>query len=295
MNKKLLTIAMAAAMVAPLVATADTTVYGKVNTALVNTDNGTDDYWKVQNGYAGSRLGFKGTEDLGNGMKAFFQYEFSTDAQTNGGVTGGRLANVGLTGGFGTVVLGQVWSPYYNTVDVTDIMDLSGVGNSYYIGALRIGNVAAYVTPNFSGLTATIGTIIDGMPGEDGVDVYNISVDYANGPLTAGVSYLSNEHTNMDQWGFGAKYKMDNFAVMAQYEDANDADADSWALGGEAYFGNNTVKAVYGSADLAGADYDVWSIGVKHNFSKRTFVYAGYETADDADVDVFGLGLQHNF
>jgi predicted porin len=299
MNKKLLTIAMAAAMVAPLVATADTTVYGKINTAIMNVDDGTNDAWGVENGYAGSRLGFKGTEDLGNGMKAFFQYEFKADGQSDGGLSsGGRLANVGLTGGFGTVVLGQVWSPYYNTVDVTDIMDLSPTENKYFMGPGRINNVAAYITPNFSGLTATAGVIMDIESMEDGADIYNISVDYANGPLTAGVSYLSYEATNEDQWGLGLKYKMDMFAVMAQYEDNNDADADSWALGGEAYFGNNTVKAVYGSKSVGSADLDAWSIGVKHNFSKRTFVYAGYESQSPDggdDHDTFGLGLQHNF
>ena len=293
MNKKLLTIAMAAAMVAPMVATADTTVYGKINTAIVNTDNGTSDSWKVQNGYAGSRVGVKGTEDLGNGMKAFFKYEFAADGQTAGGITGGRLAEVGVAGGFGAVLLGQTWTPYYNTVDKTDIMDLTGIGNSYYIGPGRIGNVAAYVTPNFSGITATAAIIMDGAAGEDGVDIYNISVDYANGPLEAGVSYLSNEAADADMWGIGAKYKMDGFALVAQYEDADDD--DSWAVGGEAYFGNNTVKAVYGSADVGGADNDVFSIGVKHNMSKRTFVYAGYDKADDADMDAFGIGLQHNF
>ena len=62
----------------------------------------------------GNYIGFKGTEDLGNGLKALFVFETAMATDTNsptGTVFGGRDAYVGLTGGFGTVVAGTLTHP----------------------------------------------------------------------------------------------------------------------------------------------------------------------------------------
>ncbi|MGH8771704.1 MAG: porin, partial [Burkholderiales bacterium] len=54
-----------------------------------------------------SNIGFRGTEDLGNGLKAIFQLESSINLDAGGGNLGGRNSNVGLTGAWGTVFYGQ--------------------------------------------------------------------------------------------------------------------------------------------------------------------------------------------
>jgi len=302
MNKKLLAVAIAASFVAPAVM-ADTTVYGLIDTALVNTDTqGGSSVWDVENGNGTSRFGVKGTEDLGNGMKAIFQLEWAATT-VDGGPNAGtgldnRLSIVGLTGGFGTVAMGRQWTPYYFAVNKTNIFNIAGTNNASQAMS-RTGNAVAYVTPNFSGFSAALAFVVDGADaGDDGADAMNLALKYDNGPLSVGFGYHDYDAGNLTQMGLGAKYKMDMFAVMGQIEKkevSGAADVDSWNLAAEAYFGNNTLKVAYGEKDV---NMDQFSIGLQHNFSKSTRAYVEYSTADNgaaADVDKFGIGLRHDF
>ena len=320
--KNFVTIAVAAALAVPLAASANPTLYGRVNVNLVHEDtdffeDGSSEAWDVQNN--ASRVGVKGSEDLGNGLTAVYQFEFGVDASDSGDVSG-RLAYVGVAGGFGVFAMGRQWTPYYNTVDKTDIMQINSMNDSY-IGPSRIGNAVAYITPNFNGLTGTLALVVDnngdagdlaevlnlGNTGDDGIDMVNASVDYSNGPLSAGVSYLGLEGDwDISIWGLGGKYTIGNFALIGQYENADDLDVDAWRVGGEAYLGNNTLRAVYGSVDIDGNEFDSWAIGVEHNFSKRTRVFAEYEDSElnglwnavmdaGAEQQRFGVGIRHDF
>ncbi|HEY5789184.1 MAG TPA: porin, partial [Gammaproteobacteria bacterium] len=78
MTRNLLRSAVAAALFAPLAAQAG--VYGIMDGIIEYNDNGKSESWTVDNDKL--RFGFNGAEDLGNGMSAFYQYEW---AQDNGG------------------------------------------------------------------------------------------------------------------------------------------------------------------------------------------------------------------
>ncbi|WP_241085706.1 porin [Candidatus Vondammii sp. HM_W22] len=338
--KKLLTLAVAAAIAAPMAVSADTTIYGRINNALVHADEKELDAngdivksgsWDVEDN--SSRFGVKGSEDLGNGLTAIFQYEWKVDSEDSAGLDAGRLAYVGLTGGFGTVAIGHQWTPYYGSVDKTDIFQINSI-NDEYIGPFRVGNTLAYVSPNFGGFSAKIALIISDEKAEgsdadldlgaDFNDGTNISLDYNNGPLSVGASYLqfdSNDN-NFDgaMWGVGAKYSFGNFAIIGQYESASreagmvmrtiksavadiSDDIDAFGLAAEAYFGSNTLRVKYGAIDYGkylGEDLDAetWALGLQHAFSKRTSVFAEYENSevgDDNSSDRFGVGLRHDF
>ncbi|MCY4050975.1 MAG: porin [Gammaproteobacteria bacterium] len=100
----------------PIGAQADASFYGRVNNAVQFQDTGdsTTDLVSV-----GSRLGFKGESDLGNGMKAHGHYEFATTTDNAaGGVTATRIATAGLSGGFGRIDVGNQWTAYYNATGV---------------------------------------------------------------------------------------------------------------------------------------------------------------------------------
>lgn len=327
--KKLLTIAIAAAIVAPMAASAETTMYGRADVAVVNNDSDTvtGDVWDVITNT--SRIGVKGGEDLGNGMKAIFQFEWAVNTSEGGGLTGaanaidGRLGFVGLTGGFGTVAVGRQWTPYYGSVDKTDIFNvnpgqatmggLDASSNAHYLGLSRTGNAVAYVSPDFNGFSAKAAMIMDDgrtavQDPSDGIDAFNVSLDYDNGPLSVGFSYLDvdNGVALADRWGLAGSYNFGNFKIIAQYEDMDDlpntanTGADSYAIAGQAFFGNNTLYAVYGERDLDAINTDLsnWGIGIQHNFSKATRIYADYiqqETAANTDASTFGVGLRHDF
>ena len=173
MNKKLVALAVAAAVVAPLAAVADTTLYGRIHTSLEYEDGDAidisrspttgaisesvstaDDTWNVRN--ETTRIGVKGSEDLGNGLKAIFQAEWAFNSAEGGSTAGGlgnRLAYAGLSGGWGTAAIGRQWTPYYGAVDKTDIFN-GGSFNNTYIGTFRTGNAIQYVSPNWGGFTA---------------------------------------------------------------------------------------------------------------------------------------------
>lgn len=126
-------VALAAlALVASTAAMADVTVYGTLDAAVAHNNNGKGSYFDGTGPWvAPSHFGFKGSEDLGSGLKANFQLEtgvsLGNGAATSGGLGGGtgiangfgalmtRIATVGLSSELGTVTLGQQLSPYIVT------------------------------------------------------------------------------------------------------------------------------------------------------------------------------------
>src|SRR5690606_10200795 len=114
MKKSLLALAVLGTFSGAALAQSSVTIYGVADAGIAYTDNGNPagEQWSVESGQqSGSRLGFKGTEDLGGGLSAIFTLEsgFNLDNGTSaqGGRLFGRQAWVGLNGGFGTVKLGR--------------------------------------------------------------------------------------------------------------------------------------------------------------------------------------------
>src|SRR5690606_9917725 len=105
-------------------------------------------------GSATSRLGFRGTEDLGNGLKAFFTIEQSLSNDTTS-VGGNRQAFVGLEGGFGRVWMGRDFNPSRSLVSGLDPFGATGIGNGQQLfqQTTRYDNAIMYRSPNFGGLT----------------------------------------------------------------------------------------------------------------------------------------------
>ena len=115
--KKVLSLAIAAALVAPAAAMADATIFGKAHFIVENVDDNTNlkadssevgDVWGVDSIH--SRIGVKGSEDLGDGLKALYHFEFRVLNDAGTGL-GDRNQFVGLAGGFGTVLLGRHDTP----------------------------------------------------------------------------------------------------------------------------------------------------------------------------------------
>ncbi len=144
MNKKLIAVAVAGVVAAP-VASADITAYGRIDNHLVfSKASGGKSMQDMTTGT--SRFGFKGSGDLGNGMSAFARYEFSanTDNATGGGSgIGRRLGFVGLDGSFGKISLGQQWSAYYQNFGTHMSLNISQ-GPAQAMGPFRTGNTIQY-------------------------------------------------------------------------------------------------------------------------------------------------------
>lgn len=216
MKKSLLALAVLGAFAGAASAQSSVTVYGIVDLGFDHTDNGATAgsvNGIKSGGQSASRIGFKGTEDLGGGLNALFQLEatiaadtgstFSTPANATSGVNNGyangaggfnRIATVGLqSAAFGTVNLGRQTSVIKDAYDVVDPFGDGGtiapISTVFFNGALngdygRISNSVKYATPSFGGFKASAAYGFGETAGDTGANSnYGVGVGYANGPL----------------------------------------------------------------------------------------------------------------
>ena len=308
--KKVLSLAVAAALAAPMAVMADATIYGKVRLSLDNVDDGDDS--QVEIASQTSRLGVKGSEDLGNGLKAVYKLEFGVDiagAQTsqdfeNPNITSreefgaaqpfsARNAYVGLAGDFGTALIGRHDTPLKMSTGKLDYFaDTSADFNLGYMGSFsdrRADGVIAYISPNWSGFTVA-GAII---PGENAdanglADAYSLAGMYSNAGIYLSAAYeaadkdtdllIQNDGTVGDhtQWRVGGGY-----------------DAGDWKVG--AVYENEAIENEAGGDDLL--DVTRWAISGAVKLGMG-MVKATYQDADDdpstANVTSWALGYDYN-
>jgi predicted porin len=225
MKKTLIALAVASTFVAPaaFAASANVDFYGKFRVSLDHIDNSIG--WQMND--QTSRIGFKGAEDLGGGMKAIYQWETgfnpgtvsSTVASTGtaggtytSGTSAGGLGNqrdtfIGLAGDFGTVLAGRHDTPYKMAGSADLFGDTAADaqnGGTFCIICedLRASNAIAYVSPSMSGFTA-VGAIVTGHGAQSTTttkslnslaDAYSLAGLYNNGPLSLSAGYENLDH-----------------------------------------------------------------------------------------------------
>ena len=247
-----------------------------------------------------SRLGVRGVEDLGGGLKAGFNFETGLSLEngntsTAGAGFWGRNANMWLGGSWGTFQMGRTLNPSFYGVaawELTGTANYSVVGNTYgYVGGARNSSEFSYKTPDFGGLTAKLGYIMKADNG--GNAKWDLNVIYANGPIAAGLSANKAKGQKVG-YALGGKYNFGNFAVAASYSD-NHKVRRGFSIGGTANFGaaSVTLDLTRDTKNLAGKKYTNGLLEGKYALSKRTFMYAAYLRLDGNNN--YGLGVRHNF
>ena len=136
MQKKIIALALAGLASSAAFAQTNVTIYGRADMGYVyrgGEDGGVrkaDGRSEIASGVgSGSRIGFKGTEDLGNGLKAIFQAEFAVNMDENSGFAGTRNAYVGLNSNWGTVVAGRLDGVRYGVYGKYDAFANGYLGN----------------------------------------------------------------------------------------------------------------------------------------------------------------------
>jgi predicted porin len=332
MKKSLIAMAVAGVVSAPaFAATSNVDVYGALGISLEDT-NGQNVSMQVTDRQ--SRIGFKGSEDLGGGLKAIWQMEQAISASAGGqdGVGGASFANrnsyVGLSGGFGTVIMGRHDTPYkLTTAGKLDLFadtmgDVNAAGNLASAGCggatgkscatqlistvhdIRPGNALAYMSPDFSGLKVAAAIVAGQDSDADNVDGTSLGVTYENGPLYVAGGWQDVTDTS-EAWKIGAGYAFGNFKLGAVYEDVDadggsTGDRDSWYLNGAFNMGAITLKGQYGQLDNAGsaADGKKYTLGADYALSKRTNAYVLYDSnkSDGSSrLNGWALGMRHSF
>ncbi|MBS7820851.1 porin [Wohlfahrtiimonas chitiniclastica] len=229
MKKSLVVVALAGAM-AFTAASAETVLYGSIRLGAEVQKNhydkaGVKNKRGLQMEDFGSRLGLKGSEDLGNGTKAIYQVEWGFD-----GMAGGkgadyelRLAYIGLTGDWGTFALGRQNNPFTESLNAGTIADEF---NGNYTSALRIATNAVFAGPEDK--TPNVYDDVKGMPTRVGNSVAYVSPSFsgfnftvagiAEAPKKAGYDAKNNKSKGFDIYTVGLNYEHESgFYAKAAY------------------------------------------------------------------------------
>ena len=268
-----------------------------------------------------SRVGIKGSEDLGNGLKAVFNYEHGFNS-ANGEFAGGeaRRAVVGLQGGFGSVLLGRDKLPLYRLTEDTSADSISDFSTTNLVGGKRTNGV--HYAGNFGGvgISAAVGydRHDDLTTGADTQDTtYGLGLSYATGPFMVGIAgeqieseagsplATTSKETN---YGIGGTYDFTAAKVYANYL-VSDVDGSAGKdkeanVGVKVPFGAASLVAEVGYNDGHGYDGIDYNVGANYAFSKRTDAYVRYARINDYDFDnngpegkdtKYAVGLRHKF
>jgi predicted porin len=317
MKKQILTAAVAAAIVLPTLAQAG--VYGRADGVIRYFDDGLaggNSVWDI--GVDKMRWGIVGSEDLGNGMKALYHYEW---AMSNGGTTGStsnnestRLAYAGLQGSWGKVTIGRQWAPsYFAVYNKTDTGDAHASGPTNFSGN-RHGKSIVYSSPDMSGFSFAAFGMMDGsgQTQEDTLDKWELSAQYKNGPLQIGAAFGTDERGSgavaagsdqtvaLDVDLLGSTFATVVTIPGSAAAPATNNEIDTWGIGGSYSFGDLSVEGHFTNKDSGnGSETDGWAIGATYKMGS-TQIHGAYRDASaeatgvaDTDTTDWYIGVRH--
>ena len=348
MKKSLISLAVLAASGASF-AQSSVSVYGILDVAFasVKQDNAATQTVINSGAVDTSRYGFKGSEDLGAGLKANFKLEqgINVDKGTvNSTVANSafsRYAYVGFSGeSFGEIKLGLTGTAYDDiNANADPVFDsqMFGPQNIVFISSQSYNwnpaNSFYYATPSVSGFSGAFSyslgedKVTPGTVTGDASSITSLHFKYEAGPLYAGFAYqseslqlvakpndLSTDYTRLNAtYDLGVAKLLAAYGHVVNVNSVKDAEATEWTIGadypvtstlilsgGYARSNHNDIMAS-GAAGLSSATNKVISFGGSYSLSKRTSIYAGYEshTYTKASIDTsgstVGTGVKHTF
>jgi predicted porin len=305
-------VAVSATALTPLFAAAQTNVqlYGILDAAISSQDTGGPEgrTTVVNSGnQSSSRFGFRGTEDLGNGLKALFNLEAGASIDTGAGDSAlfGRRAVVGLEGGFGSLTLGREYSPIAAVAGATDAFGQGFYGSNlsaFTTNRLtrRLSNSVNFKSPSWNGLKLLAAYSAGEVTAANtpSGDLKGVGAEYTLGGLYLGAAYHTINRLPADEdkeTAFGAGYKFEQlggFEIKGNYMSADREGAVKYKqanLGGSMPFGAHRVYANYQQQKQGNAKGNSWALAYTYALSKRTNVYASYASLDNNGSGVFGL------
>ena len=307
MKKSLLALAVLAASGAAM-AQSSVTLYGVADTGVTYTSGKENVYGLTHlGGNTNSRLGFRGVEDLGGGLKATFQLEagmgiddgknYFDPNPAGGGLTFSRISKLGIEGGFGAVSLGRELTASYMAVSRYDVFGDTGIGaslawkNGY---DARTQNAISYYTPTISGFRAGINYGFGEQVEARDSRYVGVGLAYDNGPISVG-------------FGYDRQNNVAPTAAAALFITKTAQDLSTWQLGGSYNFGVAKAAALYKETkyeDIPGSDaptakLKTFGLGVTAPVGAGE-VRASYNhhrltgLGDTLKADQFSLGYVHN-
>lgn len=322
MKKNLIALAVAGACSAPaaMAQTANpVTLYGLVFGTLeaVEAKGGTAPVsrrTRVEDN--SSRFGIRGTEDLGRGLKAFFQLETGFRIDTNTTTFAARNSGVGLQGGWGSFLMGRWDSPYKVAgypADPWNLLTLAGYWNTIQDGGnfgRRPQNVVQYWSPNIAGFSARVAVSAnEGKTATINPRDTSAMIGWARGPVVINVAW--EEHK--DQLGATAVSGSKETGMMVagsltfggfklgyvaeEIKKTGRTKQKNYYVSGKQTFGSHAIVGTLGNSeggDLNGRpqpESDTMSIAYEYRFTRRTSAHLMFARVDNNSVGVRNFPL----
>jgi predicted porin len=298
MKKSLVAVALFGAFAAQAQAQSAVVIYGTLDAGVSKSTGSTTEIGGRDN----NKLGFMGTEDLGNGLKALFQLEMRYTSDT--GMTEGKgtrplfqgQSRVGLQGAFGTVRLGrgltafqessiafEPWSGIPSKAGFQTDIAVAGYTSDPLSGDVslnsrnRFSNAVFYNTPVFAGFqgNATVGT-----------KEKNGNTEILATPTTRG--FAANAEPISNPYSLSGTYNNGMVAAMAAYE-RNAVESKIWSVAGSVIpMPNLKLMASYqqqdqGSTMVNNEKTKAWVLGANYTMGPGKFL-AGYGQKDPEGV-----------
>jgi len=344
MQKKLIALAVAGLASGAALAQTNVTVYGIADVGYVYSSGnpgrdpftglkipGRSKFSGLSGGgiTAGNRLGFKGEEALGNGLKAVFTLEYGLNLDDNSGLgnTGGLNARqqfVGLASKFGTLSLGRQYAPGFNATANNDALEATDMaiqsslsvyaGNSITPNSpARYNNSIAYTSNNLAGFTISaiygfgeatntftnmpVGTYNSKLVSTTDSGKIGLGVNYANGPINLDAVYQSRQ----------------NVTVAAVNPPGLRKDINEWYVGGswdfkvvkayasyQALDNNNTGTLALPVGCCLAKNNDIWTVGLSAPVMSNGLVGLSYgklsvDNRNAPDGDSWGWGAMYQY
>jgi predicted porin len=314
MSKKILPAMIGAALVGGMTnAVADVTAMGHIDTAILYQDQVYADGSSTNLVCTTCSFGFKGSEDLGNGLKAIFLIDFQYDTTERNRVTGGNNANI-VDSTLGNITYLKATNVSKGSGSLTDRDQWLGLDSNF--GKLRIGTISTVYKSHGAMIDPIYRTVVQGRDIGLQSDLHSGAGESGQGRATntfrydsptfsgfqAGAHYTMQTDTGNSTdspWGIGGQWQGGGFLVFADYitSDAG-GDDDAWKVGGRwgydkfAIFGQYEgdgglisnlagAQVVDSSGNLKGDGQDTWFVGGTATFGNN-MLYAAYGQADDS-------------
>ena len=328
MKAKVLGVSVVGALAWGSVQAATLTLYGEAQVEMASVDESESQTEVADN--ARGRIGVEAQEDLGGGLFGLAKFEFEVDTADNAveedgeeeEALDGREAFIGLQGGLGTLMLGNLRSPYkysggvnYDPFNATYLESRGNGGMS--AGAFGhedfISNAVSYMTPNLGGVQFWLLYSPDERgDGQGSERDFAVSLLYQQAHFEMFVAtvhddaVLDDEDRDYDALKFGGRYHQGGHSLALQYELIEDSgaageesiDKDIWFLG--YHYSNNKLTYALQFGQTKEDDVDdlnYWALGLIYRYSKTFRGFLGYRASDrdEDDASAFTLGARMAF
>jgi len=304
--KNTLAIAVSSVMALPTFA-ADIDIYGRADLSVQKSDEGAGSFTEVKSN--ASRIGFKGTHQLEDGLAVIYKAEFQVDLDgdsAKGDSITDRNQYVGLKGAFGEVLLGKNDTMLKQSQGKVDLFsDLNGDIKSLWKGENRMADTISYKSPKFNDFRIGVTYIAEDAVDEE--DAISVAVFYGDKKLKKSTVYASiamdSEVKGYDTTRATIQGKVSGITLGAIYHTQEkidgSAEMDGFLVSAKYKIDKVTVKGQYQTADYDGGDSKSGvTVGADYSLAKSTKLYAFYTSFDmdsGADEDYLAAGIQYKF